>query len=491
MWNIVFVWAGGTGMSGLALMLFDLWYHNIVAIDAVESLLMTKIKVKGVKTFIGHGKYTVQKDDFVIYSDIPAIVDGPEITTSREYQKTPTKKYFHICLSYNQFIAEISKRFVTVSVAGSNGKTSTTGMLIYSMQNAKCKMQNNCELWIINCEFAVWIVGWLMPNFDNHWYAINTSIQSDIRHLFDHIFSQKHQLNYDLLKKYLFIIEACEYKEHFLMYDTDYSLVTNIERDHTDYFTTYESYTEVFLRFLHKTKRISILTQSAYDTLEKAYGSHQWEVGTIRSQIKKDKIIIAWDYNFKNPTLIGNYYQSNAGMIYKLLEKLWYHETMKLWDLLSNRKGMWRRMEYIGKYHTWAAIYSDYSHHAPAIAGNIEAVTKQFPDKKILIIFQPHQAQRVLVGRDDFAHALQWSQDTIIYKLYTAREDFWELQKQHNRLQDISSFDELGRQFAHHINWQYITDNTTLVWAIDSHEADIVVYFSAGDLDSVMRTIAK
>jgi UDP-N-acetylmuramate-alanine ligase len=89
---------------------------------------MTKIKVKGVKTFIGHGKYTVQKDDFVIYSDIPAIVDGPEITTSREYQKTPTKKYFHICLSYNQFIAEISKRFVTVSVAGSNGKTSTTGM---------------------------------------------------------------------------------------------------------------------------------------------------------------------------------------------------------------------------------------------------------------------------------------------------------------------------------------------------------------------------
>jgi hypothetical protein len=47
MWNIVFVWAGGTGMSGLALMLFDLWYHNIVAIDAVESLLMMKNKGEG------------------------------------------------------------------------------------------------------------------------------------------------------------------------------------------------------------------------------------------------------------------------------------------------------------------------------------------------------------------------------------------------------------------------------------------------------------
>lgn len=496
--NIVFVWAGGTGMSGLALMLFDLWYHNIVAIDAVESLLMTKIKEKWIKTFIWHGKYAVQKDDFVIYSDIPAIVDGPEISTSREYQKTPTKKYFHICLSYNQFIAEISKRFITISVAGSNGKTSTTGMLIYTLCHSgldpeslsidKIKDPESSSGWQKLPTFWLWIVGWLMPDFDQHWYAINTFIQSDIRHLFDHIFSQKHQLNYDLLKKYIFVIEACEYKEHFLLYDNDYILVTNIERDHTDYFTTYEHYTEVFLKCINKTKRKVILTPSAYATLEQSYATDTTQAGQVRSQIKDTKISISLDYAFTNPTLIGKYYESNAGMIEKLLQELWYHDTMKLWKLLAHRKGMWRRMEYIWQNNNWASIYSDYSHHAPAIAGNIEAITTHFPDKKIVVIFQPHQAQRVLVGRDDFATALQNVDELIIYKLYTAREDFFELQQKYNTLESISSFEELGKIFAESVWWCYITEAPLLYEQIEWYDNNtIIVYFSAGDLDQMIR----
>ena len=505
--NIVFVWAGGTGMSGLALMLFDLWYHNIVAIDAVESSLMTKIKEKGIKTYIGHGKYTVQKDDFVIYSDIPAIVAGPEISTSREYQKTPTKKYFHICLSYNQFIAEISKRFITIAVAWSNGKTSTTGMLIYSLSNLSWQtspslgdeaihiqwnsqdMDRHAHASLaMTVEFWLWIVGWLMPDFDQHWYAINTSIQSDIKHLFDHIFNQKHQLNYDLLKKYIFVIEACEYKEHFLLYDNDYILVTNIERDHTDYFTTYESYTEVFLKCINKTKRKAILTQSAYDTLEQAYTTDTTQAGQVRSQIKETKISISSDYEFTNPTLIGKYYESNADMIVQLLQELEL-PTHQLANSLTHRKGMWRRMEYIWNTINGAMIYSDYSHHAPAIIGNIEAITTHFPDKKIIIIFQPHQAQRILVGRDDFATALQNVDELFIYKLYTAREDFFELQQKYDTLESISSFEELGKVFAKSIWWTYITEAPVLYQKIQWYNDNtIIVYFSAGDLDQIIRS---
>lgn len=497
--NIVFVWAGGTGMSGLALMLFDLWYHNIVAIDAVESFLMKKIKDKGIKTYIGHGKYMIQKDDFVIYSDIPAIVAGPEISTSREYQKTPTKKYFHICLSYNQFIAEISKRFITISVAWSNGKTSTTGMLIYTLCHSgldpeslsidKVKDPKSSSGWQKLPMFWLWIVGWLMPDFDQHWYAINTFIQSDIKHLFDHIFNQKHQLNYDLLKKYIFVIEACEYKEHFLLYDNDYILVTNIERDHTDYFTTYESYTEVFLKCINKTKRKAILTQAAYDTLEQAYTTDDTtQAGQVRSQIKETKISISSDYAFTNPTLIGKYYKSNAGMIVQLLQELEL-PTRQLANSLTHRKGMWRRMEYIWNTINGAMIYSDYSHHAPAITGNIEAITTHFPDKKIVIIFQPHQAQRILVGRDDFATALQNVDELFIYKLYTAREDFFELQQKYDTLESISSFEELGKVFAESIWWTYITEAPLLYQKIQWYNDNtIIVYFSAGDLDQIIRS---
>jgi UDP-N-acetylmuramate-alanine ligase len=52
------------------------------------------------------------------------------------------------------------------------------------------------------------------------------------------------------------------------------------------------------------------------------------------------------------------------------------------------------------------------------------------------------------VGRDDFATALQNVDELIIYKLYTAREDFFELQQKYNTLKSISSFDELGKTFA-------------------------------------------
>jgi UDP-N-acetylmuramate--alanine ligase len=90
-------------------------------------------------------------------------------------------------------------------------------------------------------------------------------------------------------------------------------------------------------------------------------------------------------------------------------------------------------MEFIGTIQN-NPVYSDYSHHAPAIAGNMQALKRQFPDKKVCVVFQPHQAKRVLAGRDDFANALQGNDQLIIYKLYTAREDFLELQKTSPRL---------------------------------------------------------
>gem|GEM_PF-2501351 len=89
---------------------------------------------------------------------------------------------------------------------------------------------------------------------------INTSIQSDICHLFDHIFNQKHQLDYTLLKKYYFIIEACEYRNHFLLYDVDYTIITNIDRDHTDFFLTRESYRDAFVQFVSRVRYMSIVT---------------------------------------------------------------------------------------------------------------------------------------------------------------------------------------------------------------------------------------
>lgn len=464
--NIVLVWAWGTGMSWLAMMLFDIGYKNIVCINNVQTDLTDRLERHGLKVIIGHGNYTVDIKDFVIYSDIQAIIDGPEMTQSRIHQQSPTKKHFHICMTYNQFVSEISKRFTTISVSGSNGKTSTTAMAIWSLSN------------LIPEQFALGIVWWLMPNFDHQWYTISsdTQIQSDIHHLFEHIFNQKHQLNYSLLKKYIFVIEACEHREHFLLYDSDYTLITNIQRDHTDYYHTRELYKEAFVHIIQKTRKQVVLTPSAFDTLE-------W--------YQLPEVVVSDNFSFETKYLIGSYSYSNASLLQKLLWELLYNDDHTLQEILSNFQWVGRRMEYVGQIGN-KSVYSDYSHHAPAIAGNMQALKQQFPDKKICVIFQPHQAQRVLVGRDDFKESLVQADTTLIYKLYTAREDFTSLQQEFPRLQSVQSFNELGEQFATELNATYITQMDEIQQKLQQLSDEyIIVVFTAGDLDEKMRKLIE
>lgn len=462
--NIVLVGAGGTGMSWLAMMLFDIGYKNIVCINNIQTDLTNRLEQHGLNVIIWHGNYQIDSKDFVIYSDIQAIIDGPEITQSREYQKTPTKKHYHICLTYNQFVAEISKKFLTVSVSGSNGKTSTTAMLTWAMS------QMNNGFWLA-------IVGWLMPNFNHQWYTLSqdADIQSDIHHLFEHIFNQKHQLDYSLLKKYTFVIEACEHREHFLLYDTDYALITNVERDHVDYYKTLKSYRQAFADMINSTRQGVVVTPSVLDSLH-------WY------PLVQKNILISDPYHIDIPLLIGSYTELNAGMVASLFEMM-NSDTVWLDTILSDFKGVGRRMEMIGTIRE-KTIYSDYGHHAPALAGNIKALQEKFPDKKICAIFQPHQAQRVLAGWDDFQQALQGVDTTIIYRLYTARENFIALQSEYTRLASVSSFDELGEQFAKDMNAEYVTDIGTLetkLWQLS--DDCLIVYFSAWDLDEEMRGI--
>lgn len=448
------------------MMLFNIGYKNIICINNIQTDLTNRLTHHGLKVIIGHGNYTVDIKDFVIYSDIQAIIDGPEITQSRIYQQSPTKKHFHICMTYNQFIAEISKRFNTVSISGSNGKTSTTAMAIWSLLN------------LVPDQFWLGIVWWLMPNFDQQWYAISgdITIQSDIHHLFEHIFNQKHQLDYSLLKKYLFVIEACEHREHFLLYDTDYTLITNIERDHTDYYHTRESYKEAFVHMIEKTRKQVFLTPSAYETL---------------AENNISNILLSDNFAFDTKYLIGSYSFSNASLIQKLLWVLWYNDDHTLQQILSNFQWVGRRMEYLGLLDN-NPLYTDYSHHAPAIAGNMQALNTQFPDKKLCVIFQPHQAQRVLVGRDDFKESLQDADTIFIYKLYTAREDFTRLQQEFPRLQSVQSFDELGEQFAQELRGEYVIDTDDLKKSLSLLSDEyIIVVFSAGDLDENMRSMVN
>lgn len=124
--NIVLVGAGGSGLSNISHILYDLGYTNLVAIDGFESQITQSLKNRGIKVQIGHGKYQVKADDILIYSE--AVKDSPEVQEAFELkltQQQPLKIW-----NYFQFLGELSKYFRTVGFAGTNGKSSSTSLAI-------------------------------------------------------------------------------------------------------------------------------------------------------------------------------------------------------------------------------------------------------------------------------------------------------------------------------------------------------------------------
>ena len=133
-------------------------------------------------------------------------------------------------------------------------------------------------------------------------------------------------------------------------------------------------------------------------------------------------------------------------------------------------------------------LYTDYSHHAPALAANLAALREHFPDKKLLAIFQPHQARRVVNGWDTFADVLRNFDETIIYKLFTAREQLADFDFETIVDRTPQSFDELGELFAEHCQGSYVTNFGAIQARLSELKSDTVaIIFSAGDIDELVR----
>jgi UDP-N-acetylmuramate-alanine ligase len=92
-------------------------------------------------------------------------------------------------------------------------------------------------------------------------YYLAEDKKEEFHQLFDFIFTGK-KLPYELIKKYYFILEACEYKRHFLHLDLEYLLITNLELDHTDYYKDFEDYKSAFIQMNQNTKRETLVLEN-------------------------------------------------------------------------------------------------------------------------------------------------------------------------------------------------------------------------------------
>ena len=361
--RLYMVGIGGIGMSALAQYLVHAG-KKVEGSDREESPVTELLSQKGIHIWIGHDGCNIPADTAaLVYSDsIPS--SNPERVRARE-MGIPEYSYFDA-------LGEISKGMRTIAIAGTHGKTTTTGM------TAKILSDGGFE--------PTTIVGSILCDFGSNFLAG---------------------------KDDLFVVEACEYRDHLLKLSPDILVITNIELDHTDYFPDLEALKETFRKAVRKVPSHGAIITNPDDPViaDVIIGAHASIIDYSKEEIPE-------------LGLIGEFNRMNARAASAAARAAFPEIKQGTIDrALVDFKGAWRRFEYKGETPNGAQVYDDYAHHPTAIEKTIVAARAKFPDKRIVIAFHPHLYSRTRDLFDGFVAALSMADEVIIAPIYAAREE--------------------------------------------------------------------
>ncbi|TAJ14103.1 UDP-N-acetylmuramate--L-alanine ligase [Patescibacteria group bacterium] len=354
---------GGIGMSALT----QLYVHNgfsVTGSDREVSPTTELLERKGVQVHIGQSSDNVPQDtDVVVYSDA-VWEDNVERIRAKELGIRE--------LSYFEALGEVSKGKRTIAITGTHGKTTTTALIAKILKDGG--------------KSPTAIVGSIVPEFGSNFI----SGESDI-----------------------FVVEACEYKDHLLKLSPTVLVITNIEWDHTDWFPTLEAEVETFAKSAEKLPEDGALVTDI--------GSKN--IVSIISRTKA-KVVSYVEESVPELQLIGEFNRMNARAA-KSAVKILFPDIS---DTTINRSiseftGTWRRFEIKGETKEGAIVIDDYAHHPSAIEATLEAARAKYPNKKIVVAFHPHLYSRTRDLMDGFVNAFSDADEVIFAPIYPAREE--------------------------------------------------------------------
>lgn len=358
--HVHMVGIGGIGMSALAQLLAGRGVH-VSGADRDESPTTELLRSKGIEVSIGHG--AVPSDaELLIYSDaVPA--DNPERAAARE-RSIPERSYF-------EMLGEISQEVRTVAVAGTHGKTTTTGMLAKILVDAGAA--------------PTAVIGSIVTDFGSNFVAGTSD---------------------------LFVVEACEYRNHLLHLRPEILVITNIEHDHTDFFPDLRALQETFSRAVAAVPPHGAIIADPNDP-------------AVASVLEGARARII-DYAKKavgELALIGEFNRMNARAALSAAEAAYPKLSLEGGvRSLSAFKGSWRRFELKGVSAGGALVFDDYAHHPTAIRKTIAAARERYPGKRIVVAFHPHLYSRTRDLFDGFVAALSTAGRVLLAPIYAARE---------------------------------------------------------------------
>ncbi len=383
--HIHFIGIGGIGMSGIA-SLFLRRGVKVSGSDIKDSGIISELRRCGADIFLGHSAANLRGAEAVVYSSAVG-EDNPEMAEARRLGITLLKRA--------QALAELMTGKSVIAVTGSHGKTTTTSL-------ASCLLLEAGLSPVVS-------VGGILRN-------INTNAcDGDGR---------------------FFVAEADESDGSFLYYRPEYSIITNIDREHLDYYKDFSRVLESYGRFIGQTGKDGCVFGCADDPhiskLLAEHGGRKVSFGLGKGNdihpenVRLEGLSSVFDCVYRGRDAgsfilpVGGLHNvSNALAVIALGFELGIGSGM-IRRALENYKGSRRRLE-IKFQDEDHVLIDDYAHHPTEIRATLSAV-RQLKRKRVVAVFQPHRYTRTSLLSEEFRGCFGDADCLIITDIYSAGE---------------------------------------------------------------------
>jgi len=390
--RIHFVGAGGAGMSGLAEVLYNLGYV-VSGSDLRENAVTRRLNQLGVKVWVGHDARHVEDCDAVVVSTAVA-ADNPEVVASRQ-RRIPV-------VPRAEMLAELMRFRYGIGVAGTHGKTTTTSLIASLLAG-----------------------GGLDPTF-----VIGGQLNSAGSHA-------------RLGDGHYLVAEADESDASFLYLQPSLAVVTNIDADHlSTYEGDFERLRQTFIEYLHHLPFYGLAVLCLDDPEVRnvlpevtrpviTYGI-ETAADVRAADIRQDGV--QTHFTVTRPgrdgqllitlNLPGSHNVLNALAAIAVATELGVPDAV-IQQVLAGFEGIGRRFQMTGEVETAAGrvlLIDDYAHHPREIAPTLAAVRAGWPERRLVVAFQPHRYTRTHELFDDFVQVLSGVDALILGEVYPAGE---------------------------------------------------------------------
>jgi UDP-N-acetylmuramate--alanine ligase len=387
--KIHFIGIGGIGMSALAEVSLQLEF-KVSGSDMANSPNVEKLAKLGAKTYIGHSEKNISEVNVIVYSS--AIdPENPEFSYALKNNIPIMKRA--------ELLADLMRLKQGIAIAGTHGKTTTTS-IVTSILKASDRD-------------PTYIIGGIVKNLGGHAFVGKG----------DHI-----------------VAEADESDGSFLLLNPVYSIITNIDNDHLDYYKTVENLHDSFNVFANKIPFYGVCALNADDKVLKKIAARM-KKPFVTFGIDEDKVHVnyrATDLKFEKSgvsfdvshdgKVVDRFFISTPGK-HNVLNTLGAisicHSLglsfVEIKNSLKSFTGVGRRYQRVYE-ESGFQIIDDYGHHPTEIIQTIKTAKKDRPESKLVVLFEPHRFTRTKACWNEFLHSFNDADEVLMAPIYPASE---------------------------------------------------------------------